>query len=439
MVDEAQQDRPRFGRYRLDDLLGRGGMGEVWRAFDLDRRRTVAVKRLHAELADATEYQERFRREARLAARLRSPHVIPIHDFGEIEGRLFLDMRYVEGQDLSAHLARGRFPPDRAVAVIDQVAEALAEAHDEGLVHRDVKPSNVLLAGSSDFSYLVDFGIVRAVDGSAGPTLTATGVTIGTMLYMAPELLLADRAPDHRADVYALGCTLVETLTGRPPFDLTATSALMYHHVNVAPPQLSERGVRGFDDVVARAMAKRPEDRYDSVRDLAEDARRALGRPPRRTPPPPRPPDGESRPAATALLPARAFWRRPGVVAAGLGVVVLAASVATAIASSSGTTASRGGSEPETRPGFASSIEVDGPARARTAPSLGAAVTSIPDGVHPLVCAETGQVTQGGSGQVSTTWVRVDSLPSGPVHVPLVDVETRASDRPGPAESIRPC
>jgi len=152
-----------FGRYRLVELLGRGGMGEVWRAYDTVTDRIVAIKLLPANLSADADFQQRFRREAHAAARLNSPHVVPIHDYGEIDGRLFVSMRLIEGRDLKTVLADGRLEPARAVRIIDQVAKALHAAHEVGLLHRDIKPSNILL-DRDDFAYLIDFGIARAAD-----------------------------------------------------------------------------------------------------------------------------------------------------------------------------------------------------------------------------------------------------------------------------------
>ena len=152
-----------FGRYRLIELLGRGGMGEVWRAHDTDTDRTVAIKLLPPHLAEDDAFQRRFRREADAAARLNNPHIIPIHNYGEIDGRLYVDMRLIEGRDLQAVLADGPLEPARAVRIIEQVAKALHAAHKVGLLHRDVKPSNILL-DEDDFAYLIDFGIARAAD-----------------------------------------------------------------------------------------------------------------------------------------------------------------------------------------------------------------------------------------------------------------------------------
>lgn len=173
---EVDVDGTPFGRYQLIELLGRGGMGEVWRAFDTATERVVALKLLPNQFADDTTFQQRFRREARSAAGLDEPHVVPIYDFGEIDGRLFVTMRLIQGRDLQTILADGPLDPARAVHIIDQVASALNAAHRIDLVHRDVKPSNILVA-EDDFAYLIDFGIAR---NTADSSLTNTGNVIGT-------------------------------------------------------------------------------------------------------------------------------------------------------------------------------------------------------------------------------------------------------------------
>ncbi len=268
-----------FGRYQLIGLLGRGGMGEVYRAFDTVRQRTVALKLLPADLAHDEMFTARFRREALLAARLNEPHIIPIHDFGEIDNRLFLDMRLVEGIDLGKAIAtHGALPPVVAMDIIAQVASALDSAHRNELVHRDVKPSNILLTGGLDqpFAYLVDFGIARSL--APGSTaITATSSTVGTFAYMAPERLMGG-PDDYRSDIYALGCVLYETVTGRRVFD-GELPALMYAHINLPPPPASAINARigpAIDNVIAKAMAKNPADRYPSASELAQAARAAL-------------------------------------------------------------------------------------------------------------------------------------------------------------------
>ena len=269
-----------FGRYGLLSLLGAGGMGQVWRARDSQTNRVVALKVLPEHSADDDESRERFRRECQAVAQLTEPHIIPIHDFGDVDGRLFLNMRLVDGEDLRTLIKReGGLPPARAVAIIVQVAGALQAAHDVGLVHRDVKPSNILVS-ENDFAYLIDFGIAHA---SGDHTLTKAGETIGTAVYMAPEAIGAAVKTHSRVDVYALACVLYECLTGRPPFTSdVGVQGLIAHHLHTPPPQPSVTRSAvpvAFDAVIAKGMAKNPDDRYASVQDLAAAARAAAGHP----------------------------------------------------------------------------------------------------------------------------------------------------------------
>jgi YVTN family beta-propeller protein len=265
------------GNYRLEALLGVGGMGEVYKAYDTHRDRYVALKLLPAGLSGDQEFVKRFQRESNVAARLRDPHVIPIHDFGEIDGQLFIDMRLVDGSDIFGLLETyGRITPQRAVYLISQVAEALDAAHADHLVHRDIKPSNILVT-LSDFVYVVDFGIARSIGGQQTP-LTNTGVTIGTLLYMAPERFTGHDV-DGRADVYSLACVLHECLTGTPPFTGEDPLALMYAQVHSDPPAASSlvEGVPPvLDAVIARGMAKDPKDRFPTAGALAAAARQAV-------------------------------------------------------------------------------------------------------------------------------------------------------------------
>jgi len=265
------------GDYRLETRLGYGGMGEVFKAYDTRRDRYVALKLLLEAFSGDPEYVRRFRRESYVAARLRDPHVIPIHDFGEIDSQLFIDMRLVDGSDIGALLGTdGRIAPERAVSFIGQVAEALDAAHADDLVHRDIKPTNILVT-SSDFVYVVDFGIARPIGGQQ-TALTKTGVTMGTWHYMAPERFKGHDV-DGRADVYSLACVLHECLTGAPPFSGRDLPALMYAHVNSSPPEASSlvEGVSpALDAVVARGMAKDPGDRFPTAGALAAAAREAL-------------------------------------------------------------------------------------------------------------------------------------------------------------------
>jgi serine/threonine-protein kinase len=335
----------KFGRYELQELLGRGGMGEVYRAYDTVRDRIVALKLLPKHLAADESFKTRFRRESRMAARLSEPHIVPIHDFGEIDGQLFLDMRLVEGRDLGSLLTDGALPADTAVNVISQVAAALDAAHASGLVHRDVKPSNILLTGLTEgdhanpFAYLVDFGIARSAT-EEGTALTATSATIGTVAYMSPERIDGDHG-DRRTDIYALACVLYETITGRKPFD-GEIFAIMYAHMHTAPPAVSATvpdAPAGLDGVVRKGMAKRPDDRYSTAGALAADARAAIwgsaGRP-LAPPPPPPPPAWQPPPAASPPRPAPPNKRRKTIIAAVGITAFVAAGVAVAVALSSG-------------------------------------------------------------------------------------------------------
>lgn len=270
----------RFGPYELQSLIGMGGMGEVYRAHDTVRGRSVAIKVLRPDLAADPVYQDRFKRESRVAARLQDPHVIPVHDFGEIDGVLYIDMRLVEGSSVKDELhGNSALPVARAVSIVSQVAAALDAAHAAGLVHRDIKPENVLLA-PGDFAYLVDFGIAH---GGGEATVTQTGLIIGSCAYMATERLNGE-AGGPPADVYSLTCLLYECLTGRAPFEGGDLQDVMIAHVFSDPPRPSAMG-RGinpaFDAVIAKGMAKNPVDRYASAGALAKAAAEAAhARPP---------------------------------------------------------------------------------------------------------------------------------------------------------------
>ncbi len=225
-------------------------------------------------LASDPVFEQRFRREAFAAAGLTDPHVVPIHVFGDIDGRLYVDMRLIEGRDLQSLLADGPTEPARAVWIIDQVASALHAAHRIGLVHRDVKPSNILVT-EDDFAYLIDFGIARTVGETA---LTSTGSVIGTWAYMAPERL-ANGQTDARADIYALTCVLHECLTGTRPFPGDSLEQQITGHLTVPPPRPSELSAdvpAELDTVVATGMAKNPDERYETAKDLARAARAAI-------------------------------------------------------------------------------------------------------------------------------------------------------------------
>jgi len=267
-----------FGRYRLIEVLGEGGMGEVWRAHDTVTDRVVAIKLLPAKLSKDEDFQQRFRREAHAAARLNTPHVVPIHDYGEIDGRLFVSMRLIEGRDLATVLAEGPLDPARAVRIVDQVARALHAAHKVGLIHRDIKPSNILL-DADDFAYLIDFGIARAADDTR---MTKTGNTIGTFAYIAPERLDGRGDEDARVDIYSLACVLYECLAGEPPFGGDTMARLVAAHLNTPPPRpsIARSDVPAqVDEVIATGMAKDPDHRYATTVELADAAHNAITTP----------------------------------------------------------------------------------------------------------------------------------------------------------------
>ncbi|WP_433732866.1 protein kinase domain-containing protein [Nocardia sp. CA-129566] len=275
MDDTQSRAGTRFGPYELRALLGRGGMGEVYEAYDTVKDRVVAVKLLPVGLADDPRFQRRFRQESRVAARLAEPHVIPIHDWGEIEGVLYIDMRLVRGSDLRSVLReKGPLSPARAVGIIEQVAAALDAAHAEGLVHRDVKPANILVT-PSDFAYLADFGIARS---ESDPSVTATGQAIGSYSYIAPERF--DITPiGGTADVYSLACVLFECLTGAQPFPSDGMSSLIRAHLSTPPPRPTTMRAglpAALDEVISRGMAKEPADRYPTAGALAAAARAAV-------------------------------------------------------------------------------------------------------------------------------------------------------------------
>ncbi|OBF71635.1 serine/threonine protein kinase [Mycobacterium sp. 852002-51613_SCH5001154] len=340
----------RFGPYQLRRLLGRGGMGEVYEAYDTVKDRVVALKLMSEQVSSDDSFRRRMQREARTAGRLQEPHIVPIHDFGEIDGQVFIDMRLIEGRDVRTVLSRsGPLPPPRAVAIVEQVAAALDAAHRAGVIHRDIKPENILLA-EGDFAYLVDFGIAAA---ATDERVTKTGAAIGSWSYMAPERFGNDD-PNYRVDIYSLACLLFECLTGTRPFQTTSLSSLMAAHLVEPVPRPSQRNAAvpaAFDEVIARGMAKDPNDRYTTAGDLAKAALHALSAPDQREAteliqhsqhfaPPPNAQQFRAQPApphpAWFATPPVAPWAPPAPPRRRLGLVIGALALVVAVIAGTG-------------------------------------------------------------------------------------------------------
>ena len=272
----AMREGDVLGAYRIVRLVGRGGMGAVYLADDLRLGRQVALKVLGSDTADIPTVRERFVRESRLAASLDHPNILPIYEAGEADGQLFIAMRYVPGRDLERAISgEGPLSVDRTVDLIDQVASGLDAAHAAGLIHRDVKPGNILLAAGSqpgrDHAYLSDFGLTKHGEQTAG-ALTRSGQLIGSVGYVAPEQI--ENLPiDARVDVYSLGCVVYECLSGAQPFPRDTEMATLYAHVNAPLPSLALARPElppTIDAVIAKAMAKSPDERYASAGELAK-------------------------------------------------------------------------------------------------------------------------------------------------------------------------
>jgi len=271
---------PHLGRvvagYRIEERIGRGGMGLVYRAEHLNLRRRAAIKIIAPELAESAGFHERFNREARIAAALQHPNIVTVYDAGEEDGLLYLAMQYIEGSDLASVLrAQRRLRPYRALDVCRQVAAALDAAHAQGLIHRDVKPANVLIEGRTAF--LTDFGLTKRIEGTQ-TQLTKAGDVVGTIHYVAPEQIEGGRV-DARTDIYSLGCLVYHCVTGELPFARDTDVAVIYAHLSEEPPRITS--VRpelpgGLDAVIAKALEKAPERRFQTCADLLSAARAVI-------------------------------------------------------------------------------------------------------------------------------------------------------------------
>jgi CheY-like chemotaxis protein len=279
MMADATDD-PRLGTviagYRIEERIGRGGMGVVYRAEHLNLQRRAAIKIIAPDLAESEGFRERFTREARIAAALQHPNIVTVYDAGEVDGLLYLAMQFIQGEDLAAMLrADGRLRPYRAIDVCRQVASALDAAHAMGLIHRDVKPANVLIEGRTAF--LTDFGLTKRLEGTHAQ-LTRAGDVVGTIHYVAPEQI-EGRKVSARSDVYSLGCLLYHCLAGQVPFALETDVAVIYAHLSEEPPKLSELRPElpeGLDAVMAKALDKSPDRRFPSCGDMISAARAVI-------------------------------------------------------------------------------------------------------------------------------------------------------------------
>jgi serine/threonine-protein kinase len=270
-----------IGGYAVTGRIGEGGMGAVYLAEQRESGRRVALKVLLSEMAENEEFRRRFERESKYASSLEHPNIVRVHEFGEANGVAYMVMEYVEGSDLTAELAGGPLSPERTIQILEQVASALDAVHATGLYHRDVKPANILIANDEETGELrcrlTDFGLSKQPSQDSSP-LTSAGFFVGTCQYVAPEQILAKEL-DHRVDVYSLGCLLYECLAGEPPFKRPREEQVLYAHIQDPPPALT--AVRpdlpaAIDGVIAKALAKEPEERQESCGELVEAARAAL-------------------------------------------------------------------------------------------------------------------------------------------------------------------
>jgi serine/threonine protein kinase len=260
--------------YRIDGTLGKGGMGVVYEATQLSLNRKVALKVLAPHLSDDVGFRKRFRREGEIQARMDHPHIIPVYEAGETEHGLFIAMRVVRGPNLKRMVVMGELEPERVIRLLSPIAEALDAAHDEGLIHRDIKPQNILVT-RQDHPYLADFGLTKGVGES---TLTRTGQFVGTLHYVSPEQIQGE-AVGPPSDVYALAAVLYECLTRAVPFPKDSEAALIYAHLSDPPPRVTDLCPElpyELDEVVARGMAKDPEHRHRRAAEMLSDARDAL-------------------------------------------------------------------------------------------------------------------------------------------------------------------
>ena len=264
---------PLADRYRFDALLGRGAMGSVYRATDTWLGRPVAIKMLHAALTSEIGVK-RFQSEIRICAGLHHPNIMTVHDCGEVDGRLYYVMEYLGGESLRARIERDKTVTiDKALRIATQVSTGLQYAHDRGIIHRDVKPENIIFADGR--VCIVDFGLARIVNDAGSPSLTESGIVVGTPAYLSPEQAAAEKQIGPGCDQYALACVLFELLTGEPPFLAATPTAIAIRHLKDSPPALRSRrrdAPSGVAKAVDRALNKLPADRFGSTCEFAQAA-----------------------------------------------------------------------------------------------------------------------------------------------------------------------
>jgi serine/threonine protein kinase len=305
-----------FGPYKITEKLGEGGMAVVYKGYQQSLNRNVAIKVLRQELAQDEEFVARFRREALAVADLNHPNILHVYDAGFVQGMYYIVMAYVDGGSLRDLVGQGPLEPEYALSIASQVADALHHAHQRGIIHRDVKPNNILLSRDGR-PLLADFGIAKALHESSG--LTRTGMSIGTPEYMAPEQIQGQKV-DGRTDIYSLGIVLYEMLVGWAPFSSTTPVAALYKQVNEPPPPLRQANINvpaWLEAVVNRALAKSPQERYQQASDFADALRQR--RAPERTPVPIR----TATPAKVPRLEPEGKRRRTAVPVLIAGIVLL--------------------------------------------------------------------------------------------------------------------
>jgi hypothetical protein len=429
--------------YRVDGIVGQGGMGVVYEATQISLQRTIALKLLAAELSEDPSFRERFRREGLLQAALDHPHIIPVYEAGESPHGLFLAMRLVRGPDLKRMLRRGALDERRALRILGQVADALDTAHEAGLTHRDIKPQNVLVAGR-DHAYLADFGLTKA---PGGDSLTTSGQFVGTVNYTAPEVIRGEGS-SAASDVYAMGAVLYECLSGQVPFPRESEAAVIYAHLQDPPPRPSAAhpGLPSeVDTVVGRAMSKDPAARQPTASELAEEAARALGlegvtpvREPgssgrRRLPrAEPSEPEGPQTGVTRTLPPRREGTRVP---AWALALMALAALGVLAGAFVAGRAAAPDDA-PATRTLSSPRVAVDVPAAWRDAPQARVPGLRLNDQLAAAPAAPAGAALIAGHVRARNATLlpgallaRLPSRPAAPMHVKLGDYQALRYDR----------